>query len=223
MSDGGESGATDASGDASAEGWPVEFRGITESLVTTLGPNDLWNVAALGLHPPAESEGGRAGEGESETDDEDPPVTARTWGNTRTRRNFHRQGGGYVQFVRDPVDFVDATLSIYEVEEPVLDSAAAWVEVEAEQVDSGREGDTEWEAWTLTPVESGVERETVPTINRGVGAVVEATVAASRLGVDAYDRSELRERLSYFEAVGRNCGDDRVRTALDRLREHLDE
>jgi len=219
VSDGGESGASDASGDASAEGWPVEFRGITESLVTTLGPNDLWNVAALGLHPPAENEA--VGEEASESDD--PPITARTWGNTRTRRNFHRQGGGYVQFVRDPVDFVDATLSIFEVEEPVLDSADAWVEVEVEQVDSGREGDTEWEEWTLTPVESGVERETVPTINRGFGAVVEATVAASRLGVDAYDQSELRERLSYFEAVGRNCGDDRVRTAFDRLRDHLDE
>jgi hypothetical protein len=52
---------------------------------------------------------------------------------------------------------------------------------------------------------------------------VEATVAASRLGVDAYDDARLQERLSYFEAVGRNCGDDRVRTALDRLRDHLDE
>ncbi|UPW02360.1 DUF447 family protein [Halorussus gelatinilyticus] len=197
---------------------------MTESLVTTLGPNDLWNVAALGLHPPAERDGENDGQSDGENDARgDGRVTARTWGNTRTRRNFHRQGGGYVQFVRDPVDFVDATLSIFEVEEPVLDSADAWVEVEVERVDSGAADDTEWEAWTLTPVESGVERETVPTINRGIGAVVEATVAASRLGVDAYDQSELRERLSYFEAVGRNCGDDRVRTALDRLRDHLDE
>ncbi|UPV74545.1 DUF447 family protein [Halorussus limi] len=204
-------------GDGTAE-WPVELRGVTESLVTTLGPNDLWNVAALGLHPP---EGG--GEGDARDGPPDAPVTARTWGNTRTRRNFHRQGGGYVQFVRDPVDFVDATLSIFEVEQPVLDSAAAWVEVSVEQVDSGAEGDTEWEEWTLTPVASGVEHETVPTINRGFNAVVEATVAASRLDVDAYDEAELRNRLSYFEEVGRKCGDDRVRAALDRLRDHSPE
>jgi hypothetical protein len=150
-------------------------------------------------------------------------VTARTWGNTRTRRNFHRRGGGYVQFVDDPVEFVDATLSIFEVERPILDSAAAWVEVEAERADSGEDGDTEWEEWTLSPVDSAVERETVPTMNRGLYAVVEATVAASRLDVDAYDESELRNRLSYFETVGRNCGDDRVRAALDRLRDHLAE
>jgi hypothetical protein len=197
--------------DSGEEGWPVELRGVTESLVTTLGPNDLWNVAALGLHPPEAENGGNS------------PVTARTWGNTRTRRNFHRQGGGYVQFTRDPVDFVDATLSIYELEDPVLDSADAWVEVEVEQVDSGESGETDWEEWELRARESAVERETVPTINRGFGAVVEATVAASRLNVAEYDEAELRNRLDYFESVGRNCGDDRACAALDRLRDHLDE
>jgi hypothetical protein len=215
----GESATEDSATGESATGanpeWPVERRGVTESVVTTLGPNDLWNVAALGLHPPA---AGNEAKRESATD---APVTARTWGNTRTRRNFHRQGGGYVQFTRDPVDFVDATLSIYEVEEPVLETADAWVEVEAKQVDSGQSGDTRWEEWELRPRDAGVERETVPTINRGFNAVVEATVAASRLDVDAYDEAELRDRLAYFEEVGRKCGDDRVRRALDRLGEYV--
>ena len=193
-------------------GWPVELRGVTESVVTTLGPNDLWNVAALGLHPPESN-------GDSPTD----AVTARTWGNTRTRRNFHRQGGGYVQFTRDPVLFVDAALSIREIEEPVLAAADAWVEVEVERVDSGTSGDTRWEEWELRPRNAGVERETVPTINRGFNAVVEATVAASRLDVDAYDEAKLRDRLEYFEEVGRKCGDDRVRRAFDRLDDHLRE
>nr|WP_254270069.1 DUF447 domain-containing protein [Halorussus aquaticus] len=195
--------------------------------MTTLGPNDLWNVAALGLHPPetpsdADS-GNSAAESVGSVASADSPVTARTWGNTRTRRNFHRQGGGYVQFVRDPVDFVDATLSIFEVERPVLDSADAWVEVEADQVDSGVSGATRWEEWELTPRDGAVERETVPTVNRGFNAVVEATVAASRLGVEAYDQTELQNRLAYFEDVGRTCGDDRVRAAFDRLRDHLSE
>jgi hypothetical protein len=192
--------------------WPVEFRGVTESVVTTLGPNDLWNVAVLGLHPPDGAESA------AET-----PVTARTWGNTRTRRNFHRRGRGYVQFTRDPVDVVDATLSIFEVEGPVLDSADAWVEAAVEQVDSGESGGTRWEEWELRPRETAVQRETVPPIERGFGAVVEATVAASRLDVDAYDEAQLRDRLAYFEEVGRKCGDDRVQEAFDRLRDHLGE
>lgn len=183
--------------------WPVELRGVTESVVTTLGPNELWNVAALGLH---------AGD----------PVTVRTWGDTRTRRNFHRQGGGVVQFTRDPVDFVDAALSIREEERPVLESADAWVEVDVEQVDFGETDGTRWETWELVPVDSEVRRRRVPLTNRGFGAVVEATVAASRLGVDGYDTEELRSRLDYFENVTRTCGGERERAAFDRMRELSD-
>jgi hypothetical protein len=189
--------------------WPVELRGVTESLVTTRGPNDRWNVAALGLH---------AGD----------PVTATTWGNTRTRRNFHRRGGGYVQFTRDPVAFVEAALSIHEVDDPVLDAADAWAEVEATRIGGGEsetgdhdaeDGDTHTERWRLTPVDSGVKRETVPTTNRAYYAVVEATVAASRLDVDAYDADALRDRLAYFAEVVETCGGDRERTAFERVSE----
>jgi len=180
--------------------WPVDLRGVTESVVTTLGPNDRWNAAALGLH---------AGD----------PVTATTWGNTRTRRNFDRRGGGYVQFTRDPVLFVEAALSVHETADPRLDAADAWVEVEAERVDAGEDGGTRWEQWELRPVDAGVERRVVPTTNRGYYAVVEATVAASRLDVAAYDTATLLDRLAYFEDVVETCGGERERAAFDRLNE----
>ena len=111
--------------------WPVELAGVTETVVTTRGPNDRWNVAALGLHAP----------------DDGDPATATTWGNTRTRRNFHREGGGYVQFVADPVDFADAALSIREEADPVLDSADAWVRVEAIHVGTEDDAGTRREQW----------------------------------------------------------------------------
>ncbi|WP_247000666.1 DUF447 domain-containing protein [Halosolutus gelatinilyticus] len=183
--------------------WPVSLSGVTETVVTTLGPNGLWNAAALGLF---------AGD----------PVTARTWGNTRTRRNFHRQGEAYVQFTTDPGDFADAALSIYELEEPVLPSADAWVRVDVERVDSGTEGETEWEEWTLEPREAEVLDERVPTVDRGFGAVVEATVAASRLGVEGYDDERLRDRLEHCAAIVDRAGGPREREALDRVREHAE-
>ena len=182
-------------------GWPADLRGVTESIVTTLGPNDRWNVAALGLF---------AGD----------PVTARTWGRTRTWRNFAERGGGYVQFSADPVDFVDAACSVREEDKPVLSSADAWVRVEAESIDSGSEGDTRWTDWELTPVESAIERETVPATNRGYYAVIEATVAASRLDVPGYDSAVLRDRIDYFEGVVESCGGPREREAFERFREH---
>jgi hypothetical protein len=181
--------------------WPVTLSGVTESVVTTLGPNGLWNAAALGL---------RAGD----------PVTARTWGNTRTRRNFHRRGEAYVQFVDDPVDFADTALSIVEREEPILESASAWSRVSVERVESGTDGGTDWETWTLTPLESKTVSQRVPTIDRGFGAVIEATVAASRLSVADFDETELRDQLAYCASVVDRAGGPREREALERVREH---
>jgi len=185
-------------------GWPVALRGVTESVVTTLGPNDRWNVAALGLHAPNEPS---------------DPVTARTYGRTRTWRNFAERGGGVVQFTTDPRTFVDATLTVREVDEPVLPTADAWVEVTVEEVASEREGDTTIRTWALDPVESEVVRERVPTVNRGFGAVVDATVAASRLDVSGFETAELLDRLRYFAAVVERCGGPAEREAFARIDE----
>ena len=184
-------------------GWPVDVDAVVESVVTTRGPEGRWQLAALGLRP-----------GE--------PVTARTWGRTRTRRNLEREGTGVVQFVRDPVVFVEAALAARDVDERVLDAAAAWVAVEATRLDAGREGGTAWADWSLEPVEAAVVRESVPTVERGFAAVVEATVAASRLGVPAYDDAALRERLDRHRAVVERCGGPRDREAMARLEALLD-
>ncbi|MFW6320786.1 MAG: DUF447 domain-containing protein [Halohasta sp.] len=188
-----------------AADWPVDLRGVTESIVATLGPNDLWNMAALGLHAP---------------DEPGEPVEATTWGNTRTRRNFHRQGGGVVQFTSDPREFVDAAVTIREETEPVLPNADAWVEIEAASVDSGTEGGTDWERWEIRPTGAGtIERRRPLTINRGLYAVVDATVAASRLDVPSFDTEQLVDRLRYFEETVEKCGGPREREAFETLSE----
>lgn len=196
-------------GDAdTANGWPVDLAGVTESVVATLGPNGLWNLAALGLHAP-EHDGRPA----------DTPVRARTWGRTRTWRNFRERGGGVVQFVTDPRDFVDAAATVREEETPVLDSADAWTEVAVEEIDSGERDGTEWVDWHLHATDAVVERTGVRTINRGFGAVIDATVAASRLDVPSYDTDELLARLRYFADVVDRCGGPAEREAFETLRE----
>jgi hypothetical protein len=187
------------------DGWPLALRGVTESVVATLGPNDRWNLAALGLHAP---------------EGPDEPVTATTWGNTRTRRNFHRQGGGVVLFTVDPVLFVESAMTIRESADPVVETADAWVEIEAESIDTGAEGGTRWERWRLDPVEPGTVETTRPgSINRGLSAVVDATVAASRLEVAAFDTERLLARLAYFEETVETCGGPRERAAFETLSE----
>lgn len=184
--------------------WPVDLAGLIESVTTSPGPDGRWNVAALGLH---------AGDDHKPAD----PIRARTWGRTRTRINFERAERGYVQFVRDPLVFVEAALDVREVDEPVLDAATAWAEVEVDAVGDGTEDGTDWIDWQLSPVDSTVRERTVPVTNRAYGAVVEMTVAASRLDVRSYEESTLRSRLDYFAGVVRRCGGPRERTALDRI------
>lgn len=190
-------------GSAVSDEWPVALRGVTESVSATLGPNDRWNMAALGLHAP---------------DDAGDPVTATTWGSTRTKRNFHRQGEGVIQFTPDPREFVDAAVTIREEPDPVLPHADAWVEVAVTAVDSGKQDGTEWEQWELRPTETGtVERERPMTINRGFYAVVDATVAASRLDVAAFDTAMLLNRLQYFETIVEKTGGPNERAAFETL------
>jgi hypothetical protein len=182
--------------------WPVHLRGVTESIVATLGPNDRWNQAALGLHAP---------------DDAGDPVTAVTWGKTRTRGNFERRAGGVIQFTTDPREFVDAALDVTETAAPVREGAAAWVEVDARRIEAGEDEGTEWVRWALAPTSSTVRERTVPTINRGFYAVVDATVAASRLDVPAFDTATLLDRLDYFAETVARCGGPAEREAFARI------
>ncbi|MFB6117896.1 DUF447 domain-containing protein [Halosegnis sp.] len=194
--------------------WPARWDGVTESVVTTRGPNGRWNVAALGLHAP---EGG--------VDPDEPlaePVTARTWGRTRTWRNFRERGGGYVQFTPDPVDFVDAACAVREEATPVLDSAAAWAKVAASETASGTEAGTDWTDWRLRVESATVDERVVPTVSRGHAAVIEATVAASRLGVDGFDDGRLRERIRFFEDVVSSAGGTREQAAWARFEDLID-
>ncbi len=207
--------------------WPAPLRGVTESVVTTLGPDERWNLAALGLEvAPDRSEEGDDGEAQGGTAagaaGDAPVVTARTWGRTRTRRNFAARGEGYVQFTPDPVAFVDAALGIREVDEPVLESAAAWARVAVERVEEGTSGGTDWVDWRLRPVESVVREESIPVVNRGYNALVEATVVASRLEVPAYDRDVLETRLDALLDVVERCGGPREQTARGRFEELVD-
>ncbi|NHN40775.1 DUF447 family protein [Halorubellus sp. JP-L1] len=216
---------------ASDDHWPADLRGVTETVVATRGPNDSWNHAALGVHArtPDPGDGASSERGTTEPDDgassergttestESDAVTAFTYGRTRTWRNFHARGGGVVQFTIDPVDFAEAALGIHETDDAVLDSADAWVRVEATPIDATDEDGTRVETWRLDPVESEERRRVVPVVNRGHAAVVDATVAASRIGVPGFDDDALRERLDRAVQVAATCGGPREHEAIRRV------
>jgi hypothetical protein len=71
--------------------------------------------------------------------------------------------------------------------------------------------------WALSPTSATVRERTVPTINRGFYAVVDATVAASRLDVPAFDTGTLLDRLAYFADTVDRCGGPAEREAFERI------
>lgn len=184
--------------------WPVPLRGIVESVVTTPQPEEGWNVAALGLHGGDEHARG-------------DPVSARTWGETRTKQNFARTQSGYVHFGVGAERFVDAALDEWVRTDPILAEAAGWVEVDVTEIDAGTSDGTDWVDWELSPVEAGIERTELPVMRRATGAIVEMTIAASRLGVGSYEEHVLRDRLAYFADVANRCGGPAERAAVTRI------
>lgn len=189
-------------------GWPVGLAGVTETIVATRGPDGAWNQAALGIEPAdaASVEAGTTSAG-----------LAHTFGRTRTRRNFTAGRAAYVQFTVDPVDFVEAALGDFETDAPILEATGAWAEVDPVEQSRHTDRGTSIVAWSLRPRGSRVRAQSVPTLSRGRSAVVEGTVAASRLDVEGYDDGALLERLQRLEAVVERTGDARSQAAFDRI------
>lgn len=196
------------------DGWPARVTGVTETVVATKGPNGRWNQAALGIAPAA-TDGDVVEQGSGAA------VSAQTYGRTRTRRNLAAGREAFVQFTQDPLDFVEAALGVFETDAPILASADAWTRVSAKKGKSTDDHDTEVVVWSLRPVESGVRERLVPTTNRGRAAVFEATVPASRLGVEGYDDKLLLQRLSWLADVVETAGDERSAAAFERIDEQV--
>jgi hypothetical protein len=181
--------------------WPAALVGITESVVTTRGPNGRWNAAALGLH----SDGAA--------------VTAQTYGRTRTWRNLGADGRGVINFITDPMQFVRAALSVYEPDGAVLSGAAAVVEVTAVATREWTEDSTEMTRWELQPVWATIRRWRLPTYRRGRMAVIDATVAASRLDVPGADEAALHAELQRCADIVARTGSDSDRAAFAEIDE----
>lgn len=190
------------------DGWPVGLAGVTETIVATRGPDGDWNQAALGIEPDDAAS--------IETGDTSAAL-AHTFGRTRTRRNFTAGRAAYVQFTIDPVDVVEAALGVFETDEPILEATGAWTRVEPVEQSRRTERGTSIVDWSLTPRGTKVRERSVPTLSRARGAVVEATIAASRLDVEGYDDGVLRERLHRLETIVERTADARTRGAFDRI------
>ena len=182
--------------------WPFDVDGVVEAVIATEQPAGGWNMAALGIR------------GDRSTDRAN---RARTWGQTRTRNNFERTGEGVVQLLTDPRLFTRAALDRWVRDDRIHPEASAWVEVAVEREASGSQGGTEWIDWRLKALDGARERLSVLAPTRGFPAIIELTIAASRLGIPEYEDDGLRDRMDYFATVAETCGGGPEREALETI------
>lgn len=183
------------------ETWPITLTGVVETIITTKQPDDIWHHAAMGLEPAPQPSA----------------ATGRTWGDTRTAQNLQRTERAVIQFLADPLVFVEAALGTYRTTAPVSTASGAWVRATATCETTGRTAGTGWRDWQFVPQRGAVRERHIPTIRRGRAAVIDAAVAASRLAVDSYETASLWERIDYDRTVVNRCGNDREQRAFARL------
>ncbi len=181
--------------------WPLKMEGIVETIVTTQEESGLWNVAVLGLH------GGDI-------------VTARTWGNTRTRKNFNKRNEGYIQFIRDSMLFAEAALGIIEHKDPIIKGACAWIKIKPISIETGHSEGTEWEDWEIKVEEYSILDKEIPRINRGYNSIVEATIIASRMGL-SIEKEKDAQKIEELLEIAEKCGDIQDREASLLIREFI--
>ncbi len=219
-------------------GWRPLYGRITETIAVT-EEEDGFNVAPMGVIQEdvgvervddggGEGAGGDDGGGYGQASSEDggtegsrtdDAVHARLWRGSDTLENVRRSGKVTLNFVRDPVVYVDGAIgdAVERVVDGRLEDADAWIRCDAEF--DGEERDGEVERWRLRRLETVVERERVFAVNRGFNAVVEASVDASRLGFEP----ELADRIQRNIDLARKCGGEREIRAAGLLQSFLDQ
>jgi len=102
---------------------------------------------------------------------------------------------------------------------PVLREANAWIIFTSELVEERQE----YLRFQLRSAAVKIDQTEVKAINRGLNAVIEATVLATRLRIatEKRERQELRQELERCAAIVAKCGGTRENQALAILREKV--
>jgi hypothetical protein len=177
---------------------------IVETVTTTINPDGTVNCAAMGV------EWG------------DEQIVIKPYRATRTLRNLEARGAAVVNLTDDILLFTEAALDdprpptrpAAVVDGAVLADACSWREVTIDAIDaSGPRARV-----TARVVGRGTGREFVG-FNRASGAVLEASIVASR--VRRLPADEVRAELARLAVVVDKTAGPRERAAMDRVLAHV--
>ena len=166
--------------------------------MTTISPEGIPNAAPIGIHM------------------KDGKLFARIYA-SKTLENIKFNKKAVANITDDPVIFVVAALSdiepdgfYYEDGFPVLKDAGGWIIFDCRW--RSRENIVD-----LSPLTGKINRRKILPVNRGLNAVIEATVHATRYVL--LKKQEYLERIEYYNPIVRKCGGPREKEAMRLLHE----
>jgi len=80
---------------------------------------------------------------------------------------------------------------------------------------------SEYFLFHVTPKAVKIKRKEVKAINRGLNAVIEATILATRFNItkNGREKGEMRKQMGRYTAIVKKCGGRREKEAMDILKE----
>jgi len=187
--------------------------GISEVIVTTQSVSGVPNAAPIGIIAITSESGSN--------------YFVRLYRGSKTLSNVQQTGKLAANVTHDAVLFVKAafeplTESWFSLFHsfPVLKGANSWILFDC----TFRAESSESESFTfqLTPLAVRINRKEVRAINRGLNAVIEAAIIATRnaiVGEDERDRAERERQMALYARIVEKCGGSREKEALKILRE----
>jgi hypothetical protein len=185
--------------------------GISEVIVTTKSAAGKPNAAPIGIISTVDDDGARAHQ-------------VKLYRGSQTLANVLETGTLAANVTTDAVLFVQTAFETLPAEYftefagfPVLREAASWIIFTSELIEEREE----YLRFHLCSQAGKINRKEVKAINRGLNAVIEATILATRLemATNELEREELRKELEWYATIVAKCGGLREQQALTVLRE----
>jgi hypothetical protein len=185
--------------------------GISEVIVTTKSAEGKPNAAPIGIITTVDDDGARAHH-------------VKLYRGSQTLANVLETDTLAANVTTDAVLFVQTAFENLSAEcftdfagFPVLREATAWIIFTSELVEEREE----YLRFQLCSPAVKINRTEVKAINRGLNAVIEATILATRVSITKEERKreELRKELERYAAIVVKCGGWREREAMGMLKE----
>lgn len=196
--------------------------GISEVIVTTQSVSGVPNAAPIGIITAPNNNNSKG----KDKDENENDYFVRLYKGSKTLSNVQETNKLAANVTDDAVLFVKAAFEPLTESQfslfygfPVLKEANSWILFDCAFIEKkSKSGNF---VFQLTPLAVKTNRKEVKAINRGLNAVIEAAIIATRNAVteDERDRAEREKLMALYADIVEKCGGSREKEALKILQE----